>query len=134
MDIPVTEDRSFYAGVQVTFHNGSENRTLPDAISGGTGVIGDASQSQIGAEIGVSLGSFPWVFRPAVGGGISRISLDSGTVVLTSERRSMFYAGATVGYMIAETALIGFEVRVMRVGDLGNSVAGYITLGTTFGD
>ena len=46
----------------------------------------------------------------------------------------MFYAGATVGRMVAETALIGLEVRMMRVGDLGNSVAGYVTLGTTFGN
>ena len=72
--------------------------------------------------------------RPSAGGGISRIALDSGTVVLMPELRSMFYGGITVGRMVTETALVGFEVRVMRVGDLGNSVAAYATLGTTFGN
>ena len=134
LDIPISDERAFYLGAQFTFHNGCENKTLPDGISKGTAVIGDASQSQIAAEIGASIASHPWVFRPAAGGGISRIALDSGTVVLTSERRSLIYVGATVGRMIAETAMIGFEVRAMRVGDLGNSVSGYLTLGTTFGN
>ena len=134
-DIPVSEDRAFYLGGQFTFHNGSENRTLPAGVVGGVaGEIGDASQSQIGLEVGATIASHPWVFRPAVGGGMSRISLDSGTIVLTSERRSMIYGGATLGRMIAETAMIGVEIRAMRVGDLGNSVAGYLTLGTTFGN
>jgi len=134
MDIPISDERAFYLGAQFTFHNGSENRILPDPISGSIDEIGDASQSQIGAEIGASIASHPWVLRPVVGGGISRIALDSGTIVLTSERRSMIYAGATIGRMITETAMIGIEVRAMRVGDLGNSVAGYLTLGTTFGN
>lgn len=132
-DIPVSEERAFYTGIHFTFHNGSENKVLPDGISGGTSVVGDASQSQIGLEVGVSLGSRPWVFRPVVGGGLSRITLDSGTVVLSSERRLLLYAGATFGRMIAETALLGVEVRAMRVGDLGNSVSAYLTLGTSFG-
>mgnify|MGYP001114798019 CR=1 FL=1 len=134
LDIPVSEERAFYLGLHFTAHNGSKDQVLPDGISGGSAVIGDASQSQIGAEIGVSLASYPWVVRPTVGGGISRIALDSGTIVLNSEIRSLFSAGATVGYMITETAMVGFDVRVMRVGDLGNSVAGYVTLGTTFGN
>lgn len=133
-DIPVSEDRAFYAGVQFTFHNGSKDKPLPNGITNGVGVIGDASQSQIAGEVGVSLGSYPWKVRPTVGGGISRISLDSGTVVLTSEIRSLVYGGIVVGRMIAETALIGIDVRVMRVGDMGNSIAGYLTLGTTFGE
>ena len=134
-DIPISEERAFYLGTQFTFHNGSENRTLPAGVVGGlVGEIGDASQSQIALEIGATIASHPWVFRPTVGGGISRIALDSGTIVLTSERRTMVYGGATVGRMIAETAMIGIEVRAMRVGDLGNSVAGYLTLGTTFGN
>ena len=83
--------------------------------------------------VGVSLGSRPWVFRPVVGGGLSRITLDSGTVVLSSEKRLLLYGGALVGRMIAETALLGVEVRAMRVGDLGNSVSAYLTLGTSFG-
>ena len=131
-DVHVSDERAFYAGVQFTFHNGDENKQLPDGISGGNNVIGDASQSQIAAEIGVTLGSYPWVVRPTVGGGVSRIALDSGTVVLTSEVRSLIYGGITAGRMVAETALVGIEVRVMRVGDLGNSVGGYLTLGTTF--
>jgi len=133
-DIPVSEERAFYLGTQFTFHNGSKGKILPDPISGGAGVVGDASQSQIGAEIGASLGAYPWMVRPTVGGGISRIALNSGTVVLTSEIRSMFYGGVTVGRMVAETALLGIEVRAMRVGDLGNSFAVYATLGTTFGN
>ncbi len=133
-DIPVSDNRAFYAGIQFTFHNGAKDRPLPDAISGGTSVLGDASQSQIAAEIGATLGAYPWVVRPSAGGGISRIALDSGTVVLMSEIRSMFYGGITVGRMVTETALVGFEVRVMRGGDLGNSVAAYATLGTTFGN
>ncbi len=133
VDIPVSEDRAFYAGMQFTFHNGSENKTLPDGISGSASLLGDASQSQIGAEVGGSLGSHPWVIRPTVGGGISRIALDSGTIVLTSEIRTMLYGGVTIGRMIADTALIGVEVRAILVGDLGSSVAGYLTLGTTFG-
>jgi hypothetical protein len=134
-DIPISEERAFYLGGQFTFHNGSENRILPAGVVAGLAdEIGDASQSQIGLEIGATIASHPWIFRPAVGGGMSRISLDSGTIVLTFERRGMVYGGATLGRMIAETAMIGIEVRAMRVGDLGNSVAGYLTLGTTFGN
>ena len=129
-----SSDRALYAGVHFTFHNGSQDKVLPDGISMGTDVIGDASQSQVGGEIGVSIRAHPWVVRPTMGGGISRLTLDSATVVLTSEIRSVLHGSVTIGRMITETALIGAEIRVMWVGDLGNSVAGYLTLGTTFGN
>ena len=133
-DIPVSDERLVYLGTHFTFHNGTENRTLPDALSGGSAEIGDVSQSQIGAEIGLSLGSFPWVIRPTVGGGVARITLGSVTAVLTPAKRSVVYVGTTVGRMVTETAMVGIEVRAIRVSDLGNAVAGYLTLGTTFGE
>ena len=129
---PFSTRRAFVIGLRTAYHAGSSGIDLPVSVSS-LQLQGDASQTQVGVEIGAVWMRQPLLIATVGTVGAAIVSFDVANVNLDSEAKFMVGPGLMIGKQVGSSGIVGLEFKYTRVSDFDSSLGVFLTFGGFWG-